>query len=156
MKTILTSSVTVLTVALLMGSIWMAVWAWRTFRVSIFAWLVVGRIVDAATSLLTFTPDRAKLESAIKTLQSRSSLSPSEFFVSTTYLTTLFPILATLGFLLIAIGEISHFGPRITPSYQPHWLLVLTYRLRHFFGIFAVASTLVPCITLCIWFRSTP
>lgn len=156
MRTILTSSVTVLTVALLIGSIWAAVWAWRSFRISIFAWLVVGRIVDVATSLLNFTPDRSKLESAIKTLQSQRSLTPTEFFVSTTYLTTLFPILATLGFLLIAIGEISHFGPRIAPSYQPQWLLVLTYRLRHFFGIFAVASTLVPSITLSIWFRSMP
>lgn len=152
----MTSTVTALTVGVWVGGIWMAIWAWRTFRVSILIWLVAGRMVGAASSLLLMTPDRAKLDSAIVALQTQSNLAPADFFVATVYLTTLFPILSTLGFLLIGLGELSHFGPRITPSYEPPWVLKLVYRLRSLFGVFAVICTLVPSATLYLWFHSMP
>ena len=154
--TVLILTVTILAVVVSVGAIWMAIWSWSTFRVSILIWLVAGRMLGAASSLLTYVPDRAKLESAIKTLQTQSNLEPADLLVSTAYLTKLFPTLATLGFLLIALGELSHFGRRIVPSYEPAWVLLLVYRMRHLFGVLAVICTLVPSTALYIWFRSMP
>ena len=154
MMNILTPTFTALTVVMSVGAIWMAIWAWRTFRISILMWLVVGRIVGGASALLNISPDHAKLESALKTLQTQSNLSPSDLFTSMAYLTNLFPMLSSLGLLLIALGEFSHFGPSITPSYKPHWVLTFVYRLRHLFGIFAVTCALVPSVALYFWFIS--
>ena len=156
MTNIMTFAVSASTFALSVSAIWVAVWAWRTFRVSVLMWLVAGRVIGAASLLLMIVPDRAKLDSAIRTLQTQSDLNPADLFVSIASLNTFFPTLSTLGFLLIALGEISHFGRRIATSYEPHWVLVLVYRLRNLFGVIAVTSALVPTTVLYIWLRSIP
>lgn len=132
----------------------MAIWAWRTFRISIFAWLVVGRLVGAAASLLTVTPDPAPLESAMESLQTQRGLTPSDIFLSTLNFATLFPILSTLGFALIALGELSHLGPRIARAYEQPKALAQVYRLRHLFGLFAVTCSFLPSTAVSVWFRS--
>lgn len=156
MTTILTLTVSALTVALSVGVIWMAIWAWRTFGVSVFGWLVIVRIAGVARAfgLLNETPDRAEIESMIKALQTGSPNSLQEFLISTAFLTNVFPMLSMAGILLIALGELSHFGPRIVPSYVPHWSVNLVYRFRHWFGVFALICILAPSTALNLWIHS--
>lgn len=154
MLTILTSIVTVLSVVVFLGAIWLAVWAWRSFQVSIFAWLVIERALGSAVGLLTLTPDPAKIKAALTTLSTQGNLDVADMFLVTSNLTALFPLLAKLGFIMIALGEISHFGSRIEPTYVPHRSLIVLYRLRHLFGVFAVTCTVAPSLALVGWLRS--
>lgn len=134
----------------------MAGWAWRHFRVSVFAWLVTGAIAHRLALLLTLDPDRTKMETSIKALQSQTSLGPQELWVYWTSISTLFPLLSTLGFGLVALGELAHLGPRIGPSYEPPRTLKFVYCLRHAFGMFAIICAITPSIAFYFGGRALP
>ena len=152
--TILTSTYTVLLFIVSAGCLGMAIWAWRTFRISVLMWLAIQRIAFGFTVVLTLAPDRAKLESGIKALQTQSDLSLPDLFTLTSHLTGTFPALSSLALLLIALGEISHFGPSITPTYQPHWILTTFFRLRHLLGLLAVTFSIAPSVAAYLWYHS--
>lgn len=152
----LTSSLTILLFVITAVSLGMAIWSWHTFRLSVLMWLVTQRIVHGFSVMLTFAPDRTKLESGLKALETQSHLSLAEIFTLISHLTGLFPALTSFALFLLALGEISHFGPSIKPGYQPHWLLPLMFRLRHLLGLLSVSFTLIPSVVVYLWYHSLP
>ncbi|MEZ5387631.1 MAG: hypothetical protein R3F13_19145 [Prosthecobacter sp.] len=140
MPTFLNTMVTGTTVLLVAGSLWMAVWAWQRFRVSVFLWWLASRVSAFVALLLAGVPDQERLNAKVGTFakEQHLDLDPVEMYVSMLTLTNLIPILTTTCLAVIAIGELSHVGPRIAPGYEPGRVLRCVHRLRIIWGVLAV------------------
>jgi len=144
MPTFLNILVTGVTVLFAVGSLWLAIWAWLRFRVSVFVWWLVGEIAALVTLQLAGAPDQERIKAVFEAFSKERHMDPAEMYLSLIALTNIIPVLTTACLGLIALGELSHLGPQITPNYEPGRVLRWVYGLRSMWGVLAVMFSILP------------
>jgi hypothetical protein len=147
----------ILTVVTGVGGIWLAVWAWRTFRVSVFLWIVVSRAVSAVAAFLPslrVPRGEAKLIEAFSKTADRAGLTPGQLVISMMMSSSFFKLVSLLAFALIAAAELAHYGPRLMEGFQTPRVLRWAYHLRVVLGLIGVLVPWVPDLALWLWMGS--
>lgn len=152
--TLLTWSLAAVTVCTCVIAVCMAIWTWRTFRVSVFLWLVAARTAPVIAAMTEATQGASNMKSTVEAIQTQTKLGLYDLATVTACLSHLLPLLSSLGLLLIALGEFSHFGPRLVPTYEPRKWLVRLFSVRHLLGIFATLCGVLPSLVVQLWERS--
>lgn len=133
---------------LVVGSLWLAIWAWLRFRVSVFVWWLVGKVAALVAFRLAGVPDQERIKVVSDTFAKERHMDPVEMYLSLITLTNIIPALTTVCLGLIALGELSHLGPRITPNYEPGRVLRWVYCLRSMWGVLTVLFSMLASAVL--------
>ena len=127
--------------------LWLAVWSYRRFGLTMFAWLAIKQISTASASLFNVTLHPEETRLYIESYQRQLECNAVEVLISFTGLMQLFSVLSLLCITALAAGELANLGTRTVQGYQPHRLLVTAFRGRYLLGamsvILAVGPTLV-------------
>lgn len=157
LPSLLVALLTILSFTLAIGGVWVAVWAWRTFRVTAFAWVVMERLVSAVWNIIQTDqprPDRVEADKAIAKFAEMIDLSPGSAVVSVLYSTSLCSHLSLLALFLIAVTELTHIGPKLVEGFAEPRFFRVCYRLRWLLGTTAVVMPLVPSLLLQHWMNA--
>ena len=143
----ITSLVGVSTLLTVGAMLWLAVWSYRRFGITIFAWLVIKQISTTSASLFNVTLHPEETRLYIESYQRQLECNAGEVLMSFTGLMQLFSVLSMLCITALAAGELANLGSRAKQGYQPHALLATAFRGRYVLGavsvILAVGPTLV-------------
>jgi len=114
---ITTSTMLLLTTAVMIAAFWLAVWSYRKFGITMFGWLVVDRAVDVISRLSILFPSPNDYRNVMAKVEKLAQ----ENLVDAIYLHAMaktgFPLLSTLILLIYAAAEIAHFGPRLVEGF---------------------------------------
>ena len=143
----ITSLLGVSTLLTVGAMLWLAVWSYRRFGVTIFAWLVIKHLSTTSASLFNVSLHPEETRLYIESYQKQLECNAVEVLMSFTGLMQLFSVLSTLCITALAAGELANWGARAVPGYQSHGLLVTAFSGRYVLGamsvILAVGPTLV-------------
>ena len=132
------TTMTLLTITHLAAALWLAVWSYRKFGITVFGWMVIVRAVDVITHMAVVLPSPRESMDVITKIGELLEPNPWQAFYLHAVAKTGFPMLSTLILVIYAAAEIAHFGPRLVEGFTaPPWL-TRVYRFRHWVGVSAV------------------
>lgn len=129
-----------------------AVWAWRTFDISVLLWVIIVRVSAVCAMMTSFLPDSARMQEAVRRLN-ESGQNPKQILAALLMLPWNGGLVLVL---LVAAAEILHAGPKLNPAFCPQRIFSGLHALRHVFGALAVLAPWVPHILVWWYLRSLP
>jgi hypothetical protein len=159
MLTSLTFVVSTLTLVVGVLAVWLAIWSYRRLSITVFAWIAATKLVGGISAWVSVAPKPEKIDQAVKQLQAlaeRMDVPLGQMVVSIMYFSHLFPLLVTFSLGVVAVSEATHIVSTSDPTFLPHPVFRLTYRIRWVFGLMAILAKIAPSAILYYSLQSLP
>ena len=150
MLTVLTTASGICSLLFVVLGLWLSYWAHQRFGIVTLLWIVTTKIAGAASGFAVPSATEAVIKLSIAPIQRVLGVTLGQAIAVYAMIPTFFELASMLCLLVVLAGELGHFGPDLEPSYAPHPLLKLAYRIRHFVGAFAILLAIVPAGLLAI------